>query len=30
VERHRANVMSKLNLRKTAELVQYALRKHYI
>ena len=30
VERHRANMMSKLNLRKTAELVQYALRKHYI
>jgi DNA-binding NarL/FixJ family response regulator len=30
VERHRANMMGKLNLRKTAELVQYALRKHYI
>jgi len=30
VERHRANMMSKLNLCKTAELVQYALRKHYI
>jgi len=30
VERHRANVMNKLNIRKTAELVQYALRKHYI
>ena len=30
VERHRANMMDKLNLRKTAELVQYALRKHYI
>jgi len=30
VERHRANMMSKLNIRKTAELVQYALRKHYI
>jgi len=30
VERHRANMMSKLNVRKTAELVQYALRKHYI
>jgi DNA-binding NarL/FixJ family response regulator len=30
VERHRANLMSKLNIRKTAELVQYALRKHYI
>jgi DNA-binding NarL/FixJ family response regulator len=30
VERHRANIMSNLNIRKTAELVQYALRKHYI
>jgi DNA-binding NarL/FixJ family response regulator len=30
VERHRANIMSKLSVRKTAELVQYALRKHYI
>jgi DNA-binding NarL/FixJ family response regulator len=30
VERHRANMMDKLNVRKTAELVQYALRKHYI
>ena len=30
VERHRANIMNKLNIRKTAELVQYALRKHYI
>jgi DNA-binding NarL/FixJ family response regulator len=30
VERHRANMMEKLNIRKTAELVQYALRKHYI
>jgi DNA-binding NarL/FixJ family response regulator len=30
VERHRANMMSKLNIRKTAELVQYAMRKHYI
>lgn len=30
VERHRANMMSKLSIRKTAELVQYALRKHYI
>jgi len=30
VERHRANIMSKLNIRKTAELVQYALKKHYI
>jgi DNA-binding NarL/FixJ family response regulator len=30
VERHRANMMNKLNIRKTAELVQYALRKHYV
>jgi DNA-binding NarL/FixJ family response regulator len=30
VERHRANMMEKLNIHKTAELVQYALRKHYI
>jgi len=30
VERHRANMMAKLKIRKTAELVQYALRKHYI
>lgn len=30
VERHRANMMTKLNVRKTAELVQYALRRHYI
>lgn len=30
VERHRANIMSRLNIRKTAELVQYAVRKHYI
>lgn len=30
VERHRANMMSKLNIKKTAELVQYALRNHYI
>lgn len=30
VERHRANIMSRLNLRKTAELVKYALRKRYI
>ena len=30
VERHRANMMNKLNVRKTAELVRYALRKHYI
>jgi DNA-binding NarL/FixJ family response regulator len=30
VERHRANIMDKLGIRKTAELVQYAIRKHYI
>jgi DNA-binding NarL/FixJ family response regulator len=30
VERHRANMMAKLKVRKTAELVQYALRKHYL
>jgi DNA-binding NarL/FixJ family response regulator len=30
VERHRANMMDKLKIRKTAELVQYALKKHYI
>lgn len=30
VERHRANIMDKLNVRKTAELVQYALRHHYL
>ena len=30
VERHRANIMDKLKMRKTAELVQYALRKHYL
>lgn len=30
VERHRANMMDKLNIRKIAELVQYALKKHYI
>ena len=30
VERHRANIMNKLNIHKTAELVQYALRKHLI
>jgi DNA-binding NarL/FixJ family response regulator len=30
VERHRANLMNRLSIRKTAELVQYAIRKHYI
>jgi DNA-binding NarL/FixJ family response regulator len=30
VERHRANMMDKLKIHKTAELVQYALRRHYL
>ncbi len=30
VERHRANMMSKLKVKKTAELVQYALRRHFV
>ena len=30
VERHRANVMRKLGLRKTADLVKYALQKGYL
>ncbi|MDH4219427.1 MAG: response regulator transcription factor [Candidatus Aminicenantes bacterium] len=30
VERHRANIMSKLNLKKTADLVKYAVQKGYI
>ncbi|HSW40503.1 MAG TPA: response regulator transcription factor [Acidobacteriota bacterium] len=30
VERHRANMMEKLNVRKTAELVQYAVKKRYV
>ena len=30
VERHRANMMDKLNLRKTAELIKYAIEKGYI
>ncbi len=29
-ERHRANIMEKLNLKKTADLVRYALEKKYI
>jgi DNA-binding NarL/FixJ family response regulator len=29
-ERHRANIMSKLNLKKTADLVKYAIEKGYI
>jgi DNA-binding CsgD family transcriptional regulator len=30
VERHRANVMQKLRLRMTADLVKYALQKGYL
>jgi len=30
VERHRANIMEKLNLRKTADLVKYAIQKGYL
>ena len=30
VERHRANLMAKLNLKKTADLVRYAIQKGYI
>jgi DNA-binding NarL/FixJ family response regulator len=30
VERHRANVMQKLRLRKTADLVKYAIQKGYL
>jgi DNA-binding NarL/FixJ family response regulator len=30
VERHRANLMEKLNLKKTADLVKYAIEKGYI
>jgi DNA-binding NarL/FixJ family response regulator len=30
VERHRANIMGKLKIKKTAELVQYAMRKRYL
>lgn len=30
VERHRANIMDKLNLRKTADLVRYAFSKGYV
>lgn len=29
-ERHRANIMDKLNLKKTADLVRYAIQKGYI
>jgi len=30
VERHRANIMEKLNLRKTADLVRYAMEKGFV
>jgi DNA-binding NarL/FixJ family response regulator len=30
VERHRANIMTKLNVKKTVELVKYAIQKGYI
>jgi DNA-binding CsgD family transcriptional regulator len=30
VENHRANIMKKLNLKKTADLVKYAIKKGYI
>jgi DNA-binding CsgD family transcriptional regulator len=30
VERHRANLMEKLNFKKTADLVKYAIEKGYI
>jgi DNA-binding NarL/FixJ family response regulator len=30
VERHRANIMEKLNLKKTADLVKYAIQKGFI
>lgn len=30
VERHRANIMKKLDLRKTADLVKYAIQKGYV
>jgi len=30
VERHRANIMERLNLKKTADLVKYAIQKGYI
>lgn len=30
VERHRANMMEKLNLKKTADLVKYAIQKGYV
>jgi DNA-binding CsgD family transcriptional regulator len=30
VERHRANLMDKLGLKKTADLVKYAIQKGYV
>jgi DNA-binding NarL/FixJ family response regulator len=30
VERHRANIMAKLNMKKTADLVKYAIQKGYV
>jgi DNA-binding CsgD family transcriptional regulator len=30
VEHHRANLMAKLNLKKTADLVKYAIQKVYV
>jgi len=30
IERHRANIINKLNLKKTADLVKYAIQKGYI
>jgi DNA-binding NarL/FixJ family response regulator len=30
VERHRANIMEKLNFKKTADLVKYAIQKGYV
>jgi DNA-binding NarL/FixJ family response regulator len=30
VERHRANIMAKLNVKKTADIVKYAIQKGYI
>jgi DNA-binding CsgD family transcriptional regulator len=29
-EHHRANLMAKLNLKKTADLVKYAIQKGYV
>jgi len=30
VERHRANIMNKLKMNKTADLIKYAIHKNYI